>query len=85
MTRRTPARILVPMSIFTRACELTTRVLKKAEALGKSLNQLIHAYWQGLAGSYALRSSMEEFKLLSGKGNSHGWAFDRDESHVRKS
>ena len=75
----------VVMNTTIHACELTVaRARKKAEALGKSLNQLIHACWQGLAGDYAHRSSMEEFRRLSGKGNSHAQRLDRDEAHLRK-
>jgi hypothetical protein len=60
-----------------------TRARKKAEALGKSLNQLIRDYLQKLAGGDDPEQSIEEFKRLSGSGNSRGWRFDRDEIHER--
>ena len=56
---------------------------KKANALGKSLNQLIRDYLQKLAGSDDPESTIEEFKHLSGSGHSHGWRFNRDEIHER--
>jgi hypothetical protein len=59
------------------------RARKKAEALGKSLNQLIREYLQKLAGGDDPEGSIEEFERLSGTGNSRGWRFDRDEIHER--
>jgi len=56
---------------------------KKAEALGKSLNQLIHDYLQKLAGGDDPEPSIQEFKRLSRKGHSPGWRFDRHEIHER--
>ncbi len=59
-----------------------SRARKRAEALGKSLNQLIRDYLQTLADDDPERS-IEEFKRLSGRGNSRGWRFNRDEIHER--
>lgn len=56
---------------------------RKAEALGKSLNQLVRDYLQKLAGGEDPERSIEEFKRLSGQGHSHGWRFSRDEIHER--
>jgi hypothetical protein len=64
--------------------QLVARARKKADALGKSLNQLIRDYLQKLAGGDDPERSIEEFKSLSGKGHSRGWRFDRDEIHERK-
>ena len=63
--------------------QLLTRARKKAETLGKSLNQLVRDYLQTLAGVDDPERSIEEFKRLSGKGNSRGWRFNRDEIHSR--
>ena len=65
--------------------QLVTRARKKAEALGKSLNQLIRDYLQTVAGGDDPERSIEEFNRLSGKGHSHGWRFNRDEIHDRQS
>ena len=59
------------------------RARKRAEALGTSLNQLIRDYLQKLAGGDDPEKSIEEFKRLSGKGNSRGWKLNRDEIHER--
>ena len=48
--------------------QLVARARKKADALGKSLNQLIRDYLQTLAGSDDPGQSIEEFKKLSGRG-----------------
>lgn len=63
--------------------QTVARARKKAQALGKSLNQLIRDYLESLAGGGSPESSVEEFKRLSGQGNSRGWRFDRDEIHER--
>jgi hypothetical protein len=63
--------------------QLVARARKKAEALGKSLNQLVREYLQALAGGDDPERSIEEFKRLSGHGHSRGWRFNRDEIHER--
>lgn len=62
---------------------IVTRARKKASALGKSLNQLVRDYLERLAGSDDPESSIEEFRKLSGRGDSRGWRFNRDEIHER--
>jgi hypothetical protein len=62
---------------------VVARARRKAEALGKSLNQLIRDYLQKLAGSEDPERSVQEFERLSGTGHSRGWRFNRDEIHER--
>lgn len=64
--------------------QLVARARKKAEAMGKSLNQLIRDHLQKIAGDHDPERSIEEFRRLSGRGNSRGWRFDRDEIHERR-
>jgi len=63
--------------------QLAARARKRAEALGKSLNQLIRDYLQKLAGGDDPEQSIDELRRLSGKGHSRGWRFDRNEIHER--
>jgi hypothetical protein len=56
---------------------------RKAAALGNSLNQIFRDYLQRLAGGDDPERSIEEFKALSGSGNSRGWRFNRDDIHER--
>jgi len=63
--------------------QVVARARKKADALGKSLNQLIRDYLQTLAGGDDPERSVEEFQSLSGRGNSRGWRFNRNEIHER--
>lgn len=63
--------------------QIVSRARKKAEALGKSLNQVIRDYLQKLADGDDPEKSVEEFRRLSGKGHSRGWHFDRSEIHER--
>jgi hypothetical protein len=63
--------------------QTVNRARKKAQALGKSLNQLIREYLQRLAGGDDAERSIEEFRRLSGQGHSRGWRFNRDEIHER--
>ena len=64
--------------------QLVASAREKAEALGKSLNQLIRDYLQTVAGGDDPERSIDEFKRLSGQGNSRGWRFNRDEIHDRQ-
>jgi hypothetical protein len=63
--------------------QLVARARQKADALGKSLNQLVRDYLQRLAGGDDPEKSIEEFQRLSGQGHSRGWRFNRDEIHER--
>ena len=63
--------------------QLVRRARRRADALGKSLNQLIRDYLQKLAGGDDAEQSIEEFRRLSGKGHSRGWRFNRNEIHER--
>jgi hypothetical protein len=63
--------------------QVVSKARKKAEVLGKSLNQLIRDYLQKLAGGDDPQRSIEEFQSLSGQGHSRGWRFNRDEIHER--
>lgn len=64
--------------------QLVSRARRKAEAMGKSLNQLVRDYLQRVAGGDDPERSIEEFRHLSGRGNSRGWRFNRDEIHDRR-
>jgi Family of unknown function (DUF6364) len=61
------------------------RARKRAEALGKSLNQLVREYLQQLAGGDEPRKDAEAIRRLStqAQGHSRGWRFNRDEIHER--
>jgi hypothetical protein len=63
--------------------QVVERARKRAAALGKSLNQLVREYLQGLAGGDDAERSIKEFKQLSGRGDSRGWRFNRNEIHER--
>ena len=63
--------------------QVVERARRKAAALGKSLNQLIREYLQRVAGGDDVERSIDEFNRLSGRGNSRGWRFNRDEIHDR--
>ena len=59
------------------------RARKRADALGKSVNQLVRDYLQQLAGEDDAEAWIAEFTELSGKGHSRGWRFNRDEIYER--
>ena len=63
--------------------QLVAQARRKAEAIGKSLNQLIRDYLQRIVGADDPEGSIDEFTNLSGRGNSHGWRFNREEIHER--
>ena len=73
-------RMNITLSI---APEVLARARKKAAVLGKSVNQLVREYLQHLAGSDDAERSIEEFNRHSGRGDSRGWHFNRNEIHGR--
>lgn len=64
--------------------QLVARARRKADALGKSLDQLVLEYLQKLAGGDDPERGVEEFKRLSGRGHSRGWRVNRNEIHERQ-
>jgi hypothetical protein len=58
---------------------------KRAEAMGKSLNQLVREYLQQLAGGSDVDDDITALRRLSkeGRGRSGGWRFNREEIHER--
>ena len=59
---------------------------QRAEAAGKSVNQLVREYLEQLAGKRDSRQDAAAFEELSrrSRGNSKGWKFNREELHRRK-
>ena len=64
---------------------LVRRARKKAEAMGKTLNQLVREYFERLAGSDDAERDVAELRKLSRGGSVHArrWRFNRDELHER--
>jgi hypothetical protein len=58
---------------------------REAARRGQSLNELIRAYMEELAGSRPPDAEFERLRELSGLagGRRRGWSFDRDEIHDR--
>ena len=65
------------------------RLLKEArevaQAMGKSVNQLVREYLEQLTSRDDAERDIEELRRLSAEsgGRSKGWRFDRDELHER--
>ena len=64
--------------------QIVERAREKLRATGKTVNQEIREHLQHVAGDDDVESRIEEFHRLSGKGNSHGWKFNRDELYERR-
>jgi hypothetical protein len=64
---------------------LVRRAHKKANAMGKSLNQLVREYLERLAGTDDAERDVAELRELSrgSRGRTRGSQFDRDELHQR--
>jgi hypothetical protein len=65
--------------------DVARRARAAAEAMGKSLNQLVREYLAGLAAADDVDADIAEVRQLSRAtaGRSAGWKFDRDELHGR--
>lgn len=64
--------------------QVAERAREKLRAVGKSINQEIREHLQHIAGDEDVERRIEEFHRLSGKGNSHGWKFNREEIYERR-
>ena len=68
---------------------LDERLLKKARrvaaSMGKSLNELIREQLEKVASETSVEEYMTELRRLSasGRGNSRGRRFNRDDAHAR--
>ncbi len=65
--------------------QLVERAREKAGAQGKSLNEYIRESLQKLAGNenVDVKVRMARFRTISGKGNSNGWKYNREELYDR--
>jgi hypothetical protein len=64
--------------------QIVERARERLRATGKSINQEIRDHLAMLAGDDDVELDIEEFKRLSGQGNSNGWKWNRDELHERR-
>jgi antitoxin component of RelBE/YafQ-DinJ toxin-antitoxin module len=66
--------------------DVVQRARRHAEAVGKSVNQLVREFLEQLAGNPDRAALVEEFRELSKNplGDSKGWKFNRDEIHERR-
>jgi hypothetical protein len=64
---------------------LVKRARKRAEAMGKSLNELVRDYLRAVTDEGAADDFERELKDLSARagGDRRGWRFNRDELHAR--
>ena len=66
--------------------EVVQQARRRAEAMGKSVNQLVREYLERLAGKPDREALVAELRQLTRKstGNSRGWKFNREELHERR-
>lgn len=66
--------------------QVVERAREKLRAVGKSVNEEIREHLRLVAGEKDRDNQqwIEELRSLSGKGDSHGWRFNRDEIHERR-
>ena len=64
---------------------LILKARRHEEALGTSVNQLVRAYPEHLAGKTDPNADAIEFERLSrlAQGDSRGWKFNREDLHHR--
>ena len=65
--------------------KLADRARQAAQAMGKSLNQVVREYLEQLAGQEQLDAELEAFKQSTANtpGRLGGWKFNRDEINQR--
>ena len=87
LTRNPCARIILSMNLtLSIDDEIIKEARRRAEAMGKSVNQLVREYLERLAGKTDREALVAEFRELSKNpmGDSKGWKFNRDEIHERR-
>lgn len=62
---------------------LAQQAQRVAESLGMSLDQLVRHYLEDLTAQSSVEEDIAELRRLSGRGDSQGWKFNRDEIHER--
>lgn len=63
--------------------KIVVEARRVAASMGKSLNELIREDLERLTRKHRRDNDLNEFKNLSGQGNSRGWTFNREELHER--
>ena len=66
--------------------QVVERAREKLRAVGKSVNEEFREHLSRLAGhdDGEIHDWVERLQALSGKGNSNGWRFNRDEIYERR-
>jgi antitoxin component of RelBE/YafQ-DinJ toxin-antitoxin module len=66
--------------------EIVQEARRRAEAMGKSVNQLVREYLEQLAGKSDREALVAELRELTrnSTGDSRGWKFNREEIHERR-
>lgn len=65
--------------------QIVRRARGRARALGTTLTQLLREHVQAQADEHVqIERDIEEFLRLSGKGNSNGWKWNRDEIYEER-
>ena len=66
--------------------DIVQEARRRAEAMGKSVNQLVREYLEQLAGKSDREALVAELRELTrnSTGDSRGWKFNREEIHERR-
>ncbi len=72
----------ITLSVDERTAE---RARLAAQAMGKSLNQLVRDYLEQLAGAEQRQTEAESFEASAkaSPGRLNGWVFDREQANAR--
>ena len=55
-----------------------------AQAMGKSLNQVVREFLEQLAGQQSIEAEITEFLNMSAQGDSSGARFDRESTYAER-
>lgn len=72
----------ITLSVDERTAE---QARQAAQAMGKSLNQLVRDYLEQLAGTEQREAEVKAFEASArvSPGQLNGWAFDREQANAR--
>jgi hypothetical protein len=64
--------------------QLLEKTRKHAAAMGTTVNQMVRDYFQTVTGETDIEAEIARFHELSGKGDSNGWKWNRDEIYQER-
>jgi hypothetical protein len=64
--------------------QLLEKTRKRAAEMGTTVNQMVRDHFMSVVGEKDIEAEIARFRELSGKGNSGGWKWNREEIYEER-